>query len=106
MIYKNKIKNIKLWDSIVILSPFLILIFYKITMIFHIPSICIWKLLTGHECIGCGIMRAIVCLLKLDFKGASYSMVKELDSNIMEKGKSSNNKDNIIGKVFGYFSNE
>ena len=44
---------------------------------------------------------------KLDLRGLSYSMVseKETDSLISTKGKVSNT-DNILNKVFGYFSNE
>lgn len=46
---------------------------------------------------------------KLDLRGLSYSMVSEKEANnlISTKGKSSNNfHDNIISKVFGYFSGE
>lgn len=46
---------------------------------------------------------------KLDLRGLSYSMVSEKEANnlISTKGKSSSNfNDNIISKVFGYFSGE
>ena len=46
---------------------------------------------------------------KLDLRGLSYSMVSEKEANnlISTKGKTLNNShDNIIGKVFSYFSGE
>jgi len=45
---------------------------------------------------------------KLDFKGLSYSMINEEDIEKMmsTKEKISGNRDNIIGKIFGYFSGE
>ena len=46
---------------------------------------------------------------KLDLRGLSYSMVSEKEASnlISTKGKTSNNfHDNIINKVFGYFSGE
>jgi cell division protein FtsA len=46
---------------------------------------------------------------KLDLRGLSYSMVSEAEAEslISTKGKvSSKNNDNIINKVFGYFSGE
>jgi cell division protein FtsA len=46
---------------------------------------------------------------KLDLRGLSYSMVSEKEASnlVSTKGKSSNNfHDNIISKVFGYFSGE
>lgn len=46
---------------------------------------------------------------KLDLRGLSYSMVSEKEANnlISTKGKNTNNsRDNIIGKLFGYFSGE
>ena len=45
---------------------------------------------------------------KLDFRGITYSMVKEEDSEklIEVNNKNTASKDNIINKVFGYFSFE
>ena len=45
---------------------------------------------------------------KLDFKGMTYSMVKDVDSNkLLEiNDKNVTNKDGILGRVFGYFSGE
>ena len=31
---------------------------------------CVWKTITGHECIGCGITRAFYSLFKGDLKNA------------------------------------
>ena len=40
---------------------------------------------------------------KLDFRGITYSMIKEEDSDSLVKN---NKKDNILNKVFGYFKDE
>ncbi len=34
------------------------------------PSICIYRLLSAHECITCGTTRAYWCILHLDFQQA------------------------------------
>jgi len=33
-------------------------------------SICLYKLLTGHECIGCGMTRAVLSVLHFQFENA------------------------------------
>ena len=66
----DKIKNLKFGEIITIISPFLVLCLYKLSNILGIKHICLWKLLTGHNCIGCGMTHAIVALLKLDIKHA------------------------------------
>ncbi len=68
--YIDKLKKIKLWEMIILTSPFLILILYKVLNYYNIESICLFKLLTGHNCPGCGITRAIVCVLKGNFSQA------------------------------------
>lgn len=68
--FKNKIKNLTLWDRIIILSPFLIVLYYKISVVLHLPSLCLYKLITGHDCIGCGLTRAFISLLHFDIKTA------------------------------------
>lgn len=47
----------------------LYLIYALIMNIFKLES-CSIKLLIGLPCPGCGMTRAIICLLKLDFKGS------------------------------------
>lgn len=42
---------------------------------------------------------------KLDFRNASYSMIKEEESNKLSNNKNTN-KDSILNKVFGYFRDE
>ena len=66
----ENLKNIKIGEWIIIFSPFLVLIFYKICSLLRIETVCLWKLLTGHDCIGCGITHAIVALLKGHFRQA------------------------------------
>ena len=70
-LFKNK--KISLGEIIIIISPFLILIIRKILLFFGIHNICLWKILTGHNCLGCGITQAIVFILKLDFLNAYQS---------------------------------
>ena len=69
--YKNKVKNIHLWEIIVIISPFLVLIAYKGCSMLSI-NFCLWHLLTGNKCLGCNITHAIVSILKFDFINAFY----------------------------------
>lgn len=66
----DNIKKLKLGEIIIIISPFLALIFYKFCNLIGLKTICIWKLLTGHKCFGCGMTHAIVSLLKLNFSKA------------------------------------
>ena len=70
-LFKNK--KFSLGEIIIIISPFLILIIRKILLFLGIHNVCLWKILTGHPCIGCGITQAIVFLLKLDFANAYLS---------------------------------
>lgn len=54
----------------VILVMLLPLFFYLAVIILvkaDIPSICIFKAITGHECWGCGITRAFYALFHLRF---------------------------------------
>lgn len=65
----NYLSN-KIEKYIVLFSPFIVLLCYKVCSVFHIKTICLWKLLTGHECWGCGITTAIIQVLKGDFNSA------------------------------------
>ena len=49
-----------------------ILFYLAVTILIKsdIPSICLFKLLTGHECWGCGMTRAFDALFHLDFAKA------------------------------------
>lgn len=48
----------------------ILLIYYKFYTITDIGIPCIFKLITGYKCPGCGITRCIFSLIKLDIKSA------------------------------------
>lgn len=50
--------------------PLLFIIAVELLVKFSHNSICLWKLLTGHECWGCGITRAFDALFHLRFHQA------------------------------------
>ena len=52
-----------------IFLPILLIILPK-TFFDHGPTICIYTLLTGMNCYGCGMTRACMRLIDLDFVGA------------------------------------
>lgn len=54
----------------------ILLIYYKFYSITNIGIPCIFKLITGYKCPGCGITRCLFSLIKLDFKSAfSYNQL-------------------------------
>lgn len=60
----NKIKLI-----FIILIP--LLFYIAVIILSHYNLInCVWKTITGHECLGCGITRAFYSLFKGDLKNA------------------------------------
>jgi len=63
----NKFSEIKIGKWVVILSPFFVLSIYKLCSVLNIKTLCIWKLLTGHNCWGCGMTHATICILKGNF---------------------------------------
>lgn len=66
--YKNRVT---LGDMVVILSPIWVILVRKILLCFGVREVCLWKLLTGHECIGCGMMSAMLYLIRGEF-GQAY----------------------------------
>jgi len=38
----------------------------------QLPTICLWKRLTGHECFGCGMGRALIAAFSGDFPAALH----------------------------------
>lgn len=50
--------------------PLLFIIVVELLVKFSHKSICLWKLITGHECFGCGITRAFDALFHLRFHQA------------------------------------
>lgn len=62
---RNKIKII-----VMALLPLIFIICVKWMVANNPYSICFFKLLTGHDCWGCGITRAFGALFNLQFKQA------------------------------------
>lgn len=50
--------------------PFIFYVAVELLVQLHNRSICLWKILTGHECPGCGMTRAFDALFHLRFKEA------------------------------------
>ena len=50
--------------------PLIFILVVELLVKFNDKSICLWKVLTGHECIGCGITRAFHALFHLQFQRA------------------------------------
>ena len=48
----------------------LLIVLYLIPIENSMPSLCIYKAITGKECFNCGMTRAFLSVLHLDFKGA------------------------------------
>ena len=56
-------------DTIIKISVLSIL-FFGILFMYYLKIPCIFKEITGFECLGCGMTRAVISALKLDFKAA------------------------------------
>lgn len=50
--------------------PLIFILVVELLVKFNDKSICLWKILTGHECLGCGITRAFHALFHLQFQRA------------------------------------
>ena len=59
----------QLSSILIILLPIL-LYFIPIEWMNNQPSICLFKNIFGFDCYGCGITRAIICGVQLNFKSA------------------------------------
>ena len=64
---ENRIKKVVLINVGLILLLFL---YYKIYIKFNVGIPCIFKLITGYDCPGCGITRCLFSLINLDIKSA------------------------------------
>ena len=67
---KKTVNENLIGEIIVVISPVLVLVVYKLCKIFGIKTICIWKNLFGHNCWGCGMTTAVIAILKGDFQTA------------------------------------
>lgn len=68
--YKNKISFI---DIVILLAPILIIIIRRLLLKCGVQEVCLWKLFTGHECLGCGMTTAIFYMMKGEFLCAFHS---------------------------------
>lgn len=48
----------------------LLFLYYKIYIKFNVGIPCLFKLITGYDCPGCGITRCLFSLINLDIKSA------------------------------------
>ena len=53
---------------VILTAPFIIVLLHKLLVHLGVKSICIWHLLTGHKCLGCGITTAMIQLFQGNFK--------------------------------------
>lgn len=59
------------WRAILVaLLPFVVYLIPRSWIFSGEYSLCLFRNLTGHECWGCGITRAVVSLYYFDFHGA------------------------------------
>lgn len=65
--YKSATFVLPPMDYIVIFLPFLFLLLHHLLFAAGIKTICLWLIITGHECPGCGITHAVVSVLKGHF---------------------------------------
>lgn len=62
---------IKIFRKIVILSlPVIAVIVANLAVELHFKTFCLIKLLTGHQCWGCGLTRAFAALSRFEFRQA------------------------------------
>jgi len=54
----------------ILICPILFYFAVKILVLFNFNSICLWKTITGHECWGCGITRALNEVFSGNFRDA------------------------------------
>jgi Protein of unknown function (DUF2752) len=64
---KKQLRLIKLWGMLVV--P-VVLYFIPLEWLKDQHSICLFKNITGHECYGCGMTRAIISAIHLQFANA------------------------------------
>ncbi len=48
----------------------LLILFLVVFLMYFLKIPCIFKTITGLECLGCGMTRAVLSAIKLDFKSA------------------------------------
>jgi hypothetical protein len=65
----NRYKQLQLF--IVIFAP-VVLFFIPVAWLNQQHSICLYKNITGHDCYGCGMTRAVLSVLHFDFGTAFY----------------------------------
>ncbi|MEI7801716.1 MAG: DUF2752 domain-containing protein [Bacteroidota bacterium] len=66
---ENKLNHNKIRAIGILFIP-IALYFIPISLLNEHQSICLFKLLTGHECWGCGITRAVISGIQFQFDDA------------------------------------
>lgn len=67
--YKYKSVKDKLWILALLILPIVLFILPK-TQFDHGPTMCVFTILTGKNCLGCGMTRACMRLIHFDLWGA------------------------------------
>lgn len=57
----------------IVVFYFIIAVILKSLSIINITPPCLWTIIFGHECLGCGFTTACLKAIQLDFKGAFES---------------------------------
>jgi hypothetical protein len=58
--------------SILVIFPFMLLLLPKTLFDHSHYTLCVVKLMSGKDCVSCGLTRACMHLIHLDFKAAAY----------------------------------
>ena len=63
--------GLRYWKAAAIaVAPFVVYLFPRESFFDHNHTLCLFHLLTGRDCWGCGMTRALVSLMYLDFGAA------------------------------------
>ena len=64
-------RGLRYWKAEAIaMAPLVVYLFPRESFFDHSHTLCLFHLLTGKDCWGCGMTRALVSLMYLDFRAA------------------------------------